>query len=154
MFRRLASHAVNAANALNSSWVRGTKQSTYLKGIEVDPEATTNLPRLLKQLLEKAQQQLPASAAYRRHVEGYCNRFLNIIGEAPSQADAEQVLGRQFEEIEMDVAKEMQLVDMMSEWQPWSVPDGHVPKVFAQLTNIPENVRDFREFQHDLGTKK
>jgi ETC complex I subunit conserved region len=154
MLRAIIKAAASSAPALTTGWARGTKQSTYLKGLEVDPEAATNLPKMLNGLLEKAQDVLPVEAAYRGHVEAYCNRFLKIITEAPSQADAEQVLGRQYEEIELDVSKESQLVDMMAEWKPWAVPDTHVPKVFAQLTDIPENVREFREFQHDLGTKE
>lgn len=156
MLRSLLTRVASAAPAAltNARGARGAKRSTFLKGLEVDPEAAANLPARLQALLEQAQERLPVEAAYRAHVEGYCRRFMRILAEAPSQADAEAVLGRQFEEIQIDVDKESQLVDEMAQWRPWDTREGHVPRVFAQLTDIPSNVRDFREFQHELGSKE
>ena len=131
---------------------RGVKKSTYLAGIPVDPEASEKLPSLLKALLTQVQSEIPEGVAYRQHVEGYCNRFLKIVGEAPTQADAEQAMGRQYEELMIDVRKERGLVDAMATWQPWNTAEGHAPKLFAELKDIPSNVKAFRDFQHEMGT--
>jgi hypothetical protein len=130
-----------------------------MTGLEVDPEADTKLPMALNNLLAHVQEHIPDGVGYRQHVEGYCNRFLKIIGDSPSQADAEEVMGRQYEEVMQDVAKEYNLVDAMAAWEPWDAPkdhapNDHAPKLFVELKDIPANVKAFREFQHELGTQK
>jgi hypothetical protein len=132
---------------------RGVKKSTYMAGLPVDPEAHEKLPTLLKGLLEQVQEQIPAGVAYRQHVEGYCNRMLKIVGEAPTQADAEDTMGRQYEELLIDVEKESVLINAMAQWQPWAAPEGHAPRLFAELKDIPTNVKAFRDFQHEMGTQ-
>lgn len=82
-----------------------------------------------------------------------CHRLLKIVGEAPTQADAEETMGRQYEELMVDVEKERVLVNAMAQWQPWVAPQGHVPKMFAELKDIPANVKAFRDFQHEMGTQ-
>jgi hypothetical protein len=133
--------------------LRGVKQSTYLKGLPVDPEAETKLPMMLKQLLSQVKDSIPDGVAYRQHVENYCTKFLQVVGDAPTQAEAEEILGRQYEELILDVTKELALVDTMSEWRPWESPTDHVPQVFANVKDIPTNVKAFREFQHELGNQ-
>ena len=78
---------------------------------------------------------------------------MKIVGEAPTQADAEQTMGRQYEEIMIDVEKESGLVDAMAAWQPWNASKGHAPKLFAELKDMPSNVKAFRDFQHEMGTQ-
>lgn len=132
---------------------RGAKQSTYLKGLPVDPEAETQLPMVLKKVLSEVQEKIPEGVAYRSQVESYCNKFLKIIGDAPSQADAEELLGRQYEELIMDATKELYLVETMALWRPWEHPTDHVPQMFHDIKDIPSNVKMFRDFQHELGNK-
>jgi ETC complex I subunit conserved region len=131
----------------------GVKQATYLKGLEVDQNAVKNTPEALNELLEYVKEHMPDGVEYRKHVEGYCARFLKIIQEAPSQGDAEHTLGRQFEEIIEDVKAEKGLIQTMARWKPWEVADGQAPKIFAEYKDIPKNVLHYREFQHELGTK-
>ena len=123
-----------------------------MAGLAVDPEAHEKLPSQLKALLAQVQESIPEGVAYRQHVEGYCNKFLKIVGDAPTQADAEAAMGRQYEEIIVDVQKESALVNAMANWQPWDAPEGHAPKLFAELKDIPSNVKAFRDFQHEMGT--
>ena len=132
---------------------RGVKDSTYLKGLNVDPDAWKHTPAALNGLKDYVQEKIPQGAAYRDYVTEYCTRFLKAIEDAPSQADAEEVLGRQYEQIQQDVEAEKTVIDTMAQWRPWETPEGHVPKLFADMKNIPENVRAFREFQHNMGTK-
>lgn len=159
MLRRLlgsvssGSASSNAFQLLGQQQWRGAKKSTYLAGLAVDPEADEKLPNLLNALLEQVREQIPEGVAYRAHVEGYCNRFLKIVGDAPTQADAEETVGRQYEELMGDVEKESQLVNAMANWQPWDAPEGHAPKLFSELKDIPSNVKAFRDFQHEMGTQ-
>ena len=132
---------------------RGVKESTYLKGLEVDAQAEKNTPLALRDLLERVQNYVPDGVAYRAHVEKYCNRFLQVISESPTQADAEETLGRQFEEIQADAAEEMELVTLMATWKPWEVDSDKGPALFAEMKDMPTNVKAFREFQHDLSFK-
>lgn len=152
MLRRILSK-----DAFSKSWafmqVRGAKQSTYLKGIPVDPEAETRLPQVLKQVLLEVKEKVPEGVAYRTHVESYCNSFLKIISDAPSQAEAEDLLGRQYEELILDATRELHLVETMSIWKPWEHPTDHVPQMFDNVKDIPSNVRAFRDFQHGLGNQ-
>jgi hypothetical protein len=53
----------------------------------------------------------------------------------------------------LDIEKEMTLVREMAVWKPWEAPAGHVPKLFIDFKDIPSNVRNFRDFQHELGNK-
>lgn len=133
--------------------VQGVKDSTYLTGLNVDPQAELNTPKALMGLMEKVKSAIPDGVEYRRHVERYCTRFMKVIDESPSQAEAEKVLGRQFEEIQQDVIAELAVIDSMAQWKPWEVPEGHVPRLFADIKDIPSNVRSYREFQHEMGTK-
>jgi len=152
MLRRLVSK-----DALSRSWAlmqsRGVKESTYLKGIPVDPEAEIQLPMMLKKVLSEVQDKIPEGVAYRSHVESYCNKFLKIISDAPSQADAEELLGRQYEQLILDATKEMHLVETMALWKPWEHPTDHVPQLFDNVKDIPTNVKAFRDFQHELGSQ-
>ena len=132
---------------------RGVKESTYLTGLDVDPAADKHTPLALQELMEHVGEVIPAGVEYRKHVESYCTRFLKVIADSSSQGDAEQYLGRQYEQILEDVESEMAVIRTMTEWKPWEVQGAPAPKLFAEYKNIPENVRKFREFQHDLGSK-
>lgn len=132
---------------------RGVKESTYLKGLEVDAEAEKNTPLALRDLLQKVQSSIPDGVAYRGHVEKYCNKFLQVIDESPTQADAEEALGRQFEEIQADAREEMGVVSLMASWKPWEVESDKGPALFAEMKDMPTNVKAYREFQHDLSFK-
>jgi hypothetical protein len=134
--------------------LRWAKDSTFLKGLEVDPQAEENTPIALQELLAKVQKDIPEGVAYRKHVEKYCDTFLKIINEAPTQSDAEKVLGRQFEQIQEDVEAEKALIDNMAEWKPWDVPPNHSTSLFAELKDIPKNVKAYREFQDALSSRK
>jgi hypothetical protein len=125
-----------------------------MTGLDVDPEAHKNTPLALQDLLEHVQTAIPEGVEYRKHVESYCNRMLKIIADSPSQSDAEQFLARQFEQIQQDVDSEMTVIKSMAEWKPWETQGVPAPKVFAEYKNMPENVRQFREFQHALGTSE
>lgn len=144
-------------DALSRSWrlvqTRGVKQSTYLKGLAVDPEAEVQLPLMLKKILLEVRENVPEGVGYRTHVESYCNNFLKIIGDAPSQAEAEDLLGRQYEELIMDATRELHLVETMALWRPWEHPTDHVPQMFDNVKDIPTNVKAFRDFQHELGSQ-
>ena len=131
--------------------LRGVKDTTYLKGISVDPNAEKTTPEALRDLLDYVQQKIPDGVEYRKHVETYCNRFLKIIEDSPSQGDAEKTLGRQYEEIQMDVESERGVIETMSRWQPWDAKE--TPRLYAEYKDIPQNVLRFREFQHALGLK-
>lgn len=139
--------------AASAAPARGVKDSTYLKGLDVDPDAWKHTPAALQELKEYVEEKIPSGVAYRQYVADYCTRFLTAIQEAPSQADAEEQLGRQFEQIQKDAEAERTVIDTMAQWRPWEAPEGHVPKLFADMKDIPENVRGFRLFQHELGTK-
>eukprot|EP00892_Ulva_mutabilis_P000145 jgi/Ulvmu1/10130/UM006_0084.1 len=144
-------------DVLSRSWAlmqsRGVKESTFLKGIPVDPEAEVQLPMMLKKVLSDVQEKIPEGVPYRTNVESYCNKFLKIISDAPSQAEAEEILGRQYEELIVDATKEMHLVETMALWRPWEHPTDHVPQMFDNIRDIPTNVNAFREFQHELGNQ-
>jgi hypothetical protein len=133
--------------------LRWAKESTFLKGMEVDPQAEENTPVALQELLAKVQKDIPEGVAYRKHVEKYCNTFLKIINEAPTQSDAEKVIGRQFEEIQEDVQTEKALIDSMAEWKPWDVPPNHSTRLFAELEDMPANVKAYRAFQDNLSSR-
>jgi hypothetical protein len=134
--------------------VRRVKDSTYLAGLDVDTEAEPHTRQALKGLMEKVKSAIPDGVEYRRHVESYCTRFMKVIDESPSQPEAEKVLGRQYEEIQQDVIAELAVLESMAQWKPWEVPEGHVPRLFADMKDIPSNVRGFREFQHEMGTSE
>ena len=121
--------------------------------MDVDPAAVKNTPLALQELLERVQATIPDGVEYRKHVESYCTRFLKVIADSPSQADAEEYLGRQYEQIQLDVQSEMAVIESMAQWKPWETQGVPAPQLFAEYKNIPENVRQFREFQHELGTK-
>eukprot|EP01025_Chloroclados_australasicus_P002118 TRINITY_DN10491_c0_g1_i3.p2 TRINITY_DN10491_c0_g1~~TRINITY_DN10491_c0_g1_i3.p2 ORF type:complete len:156 (-),score=11.73 TRINITY_DN10491_c0_g1_i3:299-766(-) len=150
-FGRYASGALCPSLLVGSA--RGTKDSTYLTGVPVDPKAELNTPGILQGLIDKVESKVPEGTAYRTHVTNYCSRFLDVIKSSSSQAEAESILGRQFEQIQIDVQHEMEVVDMMAAWKPWETREGHAPRVFANYQDIPSNVREFRQFQHDLASK-
>lgn len=125
-----------------------------MTGLNVDANAHKNTPLALQRLLDYVQETIPEGVEYRKHVERYCNHFLKVIAESPSQADAEEHFGRQYEQIQEDVGSEMAVIRSMAEWKPWEAQDAPAPKLFADYKNIPENVRGFREFQHALGTSE
>lgn len=131
----------------------GVKHTTFLAGVDVNPNADKSVPGGLQDLAEYVKEKIPEEVDYRKHVERYCSRFLQIIQDAPSQGDAEKTLGKQFEEIEADIQIERSLIDTMARWKPWQVSEGQAPKLFAEYKNVPQNVQHFREFQHHLGTK-
>lgn len=137
---------------LGTYHLRGAKRSTFLTGIPVDEKAEVNTPAILDDVLKKAAL-LPDGVAYRSHVEKYCNTFLAAIREAPSQADAEEKLGRQFEEIQLDCKKELELIDRMLQWKPWEVPSDHEIAMFTDVKDIPSNVRRFREYQAQVANR-
>ena len=150
VFGRIAPSLIRCSEP--ATCIRGVKETTYQAGLDVDPQAEKNTPQALSDLLGTVKESIPEGVEYRRHVESYCAQFLKVIEEAPSQGDAEQKLGRQYEEIQKDVQAELAVIERMAEWKPWET-DGHAPKVFADVKDMPSNNREFREFQHELGTK-
>lgn len=138
-----------------TSWqqLRGLKRSTYLTGLAVDPYADKHTVEQLNAVLEKAKE-LPVDSGYRKHVETYCQNFLKAVSGAESQEAAETFLGKQYEEVLEDCRNELALMDRMLAWKPWDVPAGHETRLFADIKDIPSNVRLFREHQTEVAAKQ
>jgi hypothetical protein len=154
MLRVALARVSSLAPEVTLTQVRSVKDTTFMTGLEVDPQAEETTPIALQELLAKVQKVLPEGVSYRKHVEKYCTTFLKIIKEAPTQSDAEKALGRQFEQIQEDVKTEKSLIDSMAEWKPWEVPSSHTTQLFAELKDIPTNVKAYRDFQHNLSSKQ
>jgi len=134
--------------------VRGVKDSTYLTGLPVDPEADRSSVGALSELLRESSDQLPEGSAYRRSVEAYATSMLAVINGAGSQEAAEAQLGRQLEEITLDCYKELELIQLMAQWKPWEAPADHHVRVFADLKNLPDNVKAFRAYQEEVVARQ
>jgi hypothetical protein len=115
--------------------VNVTDRATFKKfiGIEdalgAEPEARAKLSSMLNELLQSLTA-LPESSDYRRAVEATTQYRLKVLEQNESDLAVEEVLDSHMEELILETKEELQLVPLMTDWKPWSVPEDYqVPVV-------------------------
>ena len=82
--RRIISHGkiigVSCKPPRHANACSGLKETTGLVGLEVDPEARTNLLAASQQVLEAVAEKIPQEAQYRANVEATMEHWIEKVG--------------------------------------------------------------------------
>ncbi|KAK3282947.1 hypothetical protein CYMTET_9339 [Cymbomonas tetramitiformis] len=102
------------------------KESTYIVGLEVVPNAREVLIGLYSKTLSELKATIPETAGYHQSVKDFTEHRLNICQAETKVPDIEAKIGHgQAEELIRSAENELELMKKMAVWKPWVVPEGH-----------------------------
>jgi hypothetical protein len=101
-------------------------------GLPVLPDARRQCVVALERL-RGALVHVPPEAAYRQALEKMMAERLQLLGDASlSDEQVEEAMETQLEELVDEVEDELQLIPLMVEGKPWTVPPDHKVTIIAE----------------------